>query len=180
MHELRYVLSGLLFFVVSCGPPVKGGLQYDEASDFSRYQSFAWTGGTRVVFSGEVSATLQQRIALALQESVRRELVQAGLVLLPRPDQSNLILQAIFTSVRRPDVPATMGYAEQDDAQYGLAQNIDVTQAILSLEMLDRETERLVWKNAVSVTIFGDLERAATDREIAIAVDRVLAGFPPP
>lgn len=73
-----------------------------------------------------------------------------------------------------------MGYAEQDDAQYGLAQNIDVTQAILSLEMLDRETERLVWKNAVSVTIFGDLERAATDREIAIAVDRVLAGFPPP
>lgn len=110
-----------------------------------------------------------------MTHAVQREFVQAGFVLLPRPDQSDLILQVLFTSVGRRSVSdrAVSGYAEQ----YGSAQ--DITQVVLSLEILDGKSKRLVWRNSVSQTIFGDLERGATDSEIAIAVDRLLAGFPP-
>jgi len=68
---------------------------------------------------------------------------------------------------------AVEGYAEQ----YGSAQ--DVTQSVLSLYIIDGESKGVVWSNSVSKTIFGDLERVATDREIADLADQVLAGFPP-
>lgn len=172
---IRYALFGLVCFLVSCGTPTQVGPQHEAKVDFAGYSTFAWTRGAPVVFSGERAPELERRVTHAVQQFVQREFVQAGFVLLPRPDQSDLILQVLFTSVGRRSVSdrAVPGYAEQ----YGSAR--DITQVVLSLEILDGKSKRLVWRNSVSQTIFGDLERGATDREIAIAVDRLLAGFPP-
>ena len=50
---------------------------------------------------------------------------------------------------------------------------------LLHLVIIDRRSRRVVWENSVLQTFIGDLEREATDREIAGAVGRVLAEFPP-
>ena len=112
---------------------------------------------------------------MVIQESVERELVRGGFVLLSRSDEADLIVRAQFTSFSRyvDSNRAVLGYAEQ----YGWAR--DVTEALLFLEILDRNSARVVWENSVSTTIHGDLEREATDRELASIADRALAGFPP-
>lgn len=171
---MRYAI-GLLCFLTACGTTAHVGPRYDDAIDFSRYSTFAWTAGTRVGFSGDPPTALQQRVAMVIQESVEREFARGGFVLLSRSDEADLIVRAQFTSFSRYVISdrAVQGYAEQ----YGWAR--DVTQALLFLEILDRNSARVVWENSVSTTIFGNLEREATIRELATLVDRVLAVFPP-
>ena len=171
---MKYAI-GLLCFLAACGTTAQVGPRYDEAVDFARYSTFAWTRGTRVGFSGDPPSGLQQRVTMVIQESVERELVRGGLTLLLRPDEADLIVRAQFTAASRYVVSdrAVPGYAEQ----HGRAR--DVTQAFLFLEILDKDSARVVWENFVSTTIFGDLEREATNRELAALVDRVLAVFPP-
>ena len=173
--KMKYALLGVLWFVVSCGAPVHVGPKYDGTVDFTLYSTFSWTGGTPIVFSGDRPAALRERVTKVVQETVERELARGGFVLLRDPSQSDLILQVLFVSVSGHTVSnrSVPGYAEQ----YGFAR--DTTRSTLLLEILDRRSRRVVWKNSVSQAFFGDLQREATDREIVRAIVRALAEFPP-
>ena len=172
---MRYATLFVLLFVISCGTPAQVGPKYDATVDFTLYSTFSWTGGTPVIITGDRPAALREHVTQVVQVAVERELSRAGFVPLRDPSQADLILQVQFVSVSRSIVSnrSVEGYAEQ----YGSAS--DRTQSILTLYILDRRLRRVIWEGTSSQSFFGDLEREATDREIARAVGRVLAGFPP-
>ncbi|MFQ5973801.1 MAG: DUF4136 domain-containing protein [Alphaproteobacteria bacterium] len=174
---MRQIVIALLALVVGACESVNAPrVNYDRATDFSRYRSYSW-GNTYAEPApgsegGISSATMQQ-----VRAAIDRTLAAKGFALAGGGD---FVVE--FTVTRREQTELRAGrFTEgfRDDSQ--LIYRDDpiggrrFVLATLIIEIFDAETSRSVWRGSQSIEAQGIVREV-----VNITVRNVLARFPPP
>lgn len=174
---MRNIWLAILPLLASCAtvPPVD--IQYDAATDFSKYHTYTWNNPS-------VPAGVYAPMYNRLKTSFDRSLVAHGLT----PESQGQLLIGIGLYARERIQMAGSGayggsysYSDWGESRRWAAAdedlgNKEVRQATLILTIRDRETNEQIWSGNVTKTVIpGDLTQQELDR----FVDAIVAQFPP-
>jgi hypothetical protein len=171
----RFVFSALCVFAsivvatTMAGPKV----DFDRATDFSKYRTYGWKGGTPAS-----SDRIQDRIERAIDE----RLEAGGLT---RQDGGGDLIVVTHISTSHDTMVTADGFGYQGWPGWGGgsdrgAPSVGVSEVpggTLIIDLVDAETSKLVWRGIASVTIKESGDKA--DKQIDKKIGKLFRQFPP-
>jgi len=164
-----WLLATIVVTTTFAGPKV----EFDRSADFSAYRTYQWKTGTPAPDEG-----VQQRIEQAIDERLQ----ESGLT---SQDGVGDLIVVTHTSIARDTLP------NGDDLGYGGwpgwgassgrdAPSVEISElpgGTLIVDLVDAETNKLVWRGVASGTIKGSSEKAEANAQKKI--DKLFRDFPP-
>ncbi len=172
----RALLVAMLWTVVGCGPDVRVKSSFDPNAELERYHTFAMLLPNKAVRTGpEVDPFAMQRLRQLTYTSLRAR----GFRAVPRAEAQLLV--GVQAAVRgRVDVsprPFSYGryYGPAWGYPYGGYDVREYDEAIVVIDLVDAETNSVVWRGTGTRTVSG----RSTDEQLRVVVDEILAQYPP-
>jgi hypothetical protein len=181
-RRLIAVLLPALLAACASGPQV----DFDPQADFSRLTTYSWApppqGGAD---ARGVSALMDERI----RASVDEQLQARGLRLLP--ENADLRVSYVFLTqpsrvTRSPSASVGVGTSSRGSGVgVGIGIGIPIgggrerEEGTLILDLVDAQTDRLVWRGSLDRRIAPSDDPEQTRRRVAEAVAELLSEFPP-
>ena len=170
-------LAGLMAPLLGCNP-ITVQSDYDHSVDFSKYKTFAWAPHTENKTrdkhkKGEVDPGYKELMDKRLRTDVEEILVGRGYTK-TSPENADLLLEYHFGLKQKMD---RIGFRSGGrGGGISRSMRIPVTEDNIVLEMIDRETNQLVWRGWAE----GELEDIAKEpRVIKKSIQEFLGDFPP-
>ena len=176
MKAIKLVALGLVFLLSSCSS-VKVVADYDTATDFSQYKTFAFY--KKGIDKAEISDLDKRRILKA----VEAELMAKGFTKSENPD----ILVNIFTKAQKKvDVYNNYGgyyghygwYPWYYGPNYGV-QVSEYTEGTLFVDLIDAKKKELAWQGIGSGGLTTSGNVAKKEERIKEFVAQIMAQYPP-
>ncbi|HZX97124.1 MAG TPA: DUF4136 domain-containing protein [Myxococcales bacterium] len=166
------------FAVVACSS-VKVQTEYDQATNFKGYKTYAWI--LQPPGPEEAPAVRDPRIREAVIQGVDNALASKGLIKAGQGEPSDLLVAVHGFAVNRIDV-RSYGYS-YGPSPYGFyptlaTGGVDVHQyrdGTLMIDLVDAASKQMVWRG----TATDSFEPGAEAKTIAKAVEKTLAEYPP-
>ena len=191
MPKLEPLLIAATLALSGCATGFKATHDHDPGHDFSEYQEFAWIADNPMKVGQGVTTVnplLEPRIMAALESA----LAAKGYRRVDRPDNADFLLSFTIGArdrIRVDSYPSmSLGYStgypshwRWGAAYYCCAAETQVrqyTKGILAVDVFDVDDKRPVWHGVASKTIT-ESDRRKLDETIRVAVDAIVAGFPP-
>ena len=168
--------SGLLAFLATAAA---ADTSYDKGHDFSDYVRFAWLeprSGTTVVLLGR-STFDARRLESAhkrIEQAIRRELDQRGIEE-GSAERADFFVRFHTSVDQRFELHADYRYRRPRFRLPATAHVDSYDEGTLVIDVIDADTEQLVWRTSVTRSI----EAPNLDKTIDKAVARALRKFPP-
>jgi hypothetical protein len=170
MSHLRHaLLIAPLVFLASCSP-LELRFDHDRSADFSKYHTYQWT--SRIPAKEWDKAVKNDLMIRRVVDQVDRNLASRTFQKLDTGEPDFLV---IFTPLMRSRMVTNSFYSYGG----GFSETRRVGEAGLQLDILDGKTRRVIWSAFASGSFARSEDPAETDKEVAEAVDRILANFPP-
>ena len=169
-------MIGLILSLHGCSP-ITVQSDYDHTLDFSNYKTFAWTTpkdshhhSRRHHKSGQMDKEYQALMDKRLQENFEKVLGSKGFTK-TSPEKADLLFMYRFgvkSKIERWRAPRGGG---------GRSIRVPVTENNIVLEMIERETNDLVWRGWAEGE---ETDVSNEDKDIRKSVEAILEDFPPP
>lgn len=199
------VMKSRLFLKIGVGVMIFGfagcarmqlQLDYDRETDFSRYKTYAWIPESRS--SPNLSPALNDLIDARIKKNVNDVLASKGYTEVP-PGQADFLAAYNNVYERKMDIETFGGYSYFPStywrstcrggfgpSRWGDPYYVEpstyveyYTEGTLVLDIIDRVSNKLVWRGTAVRTVDEDTPEAL-DRKIRESVSRLLEKFPPP
>ena len=176
------LLTGLIIPLQSC-TSITVQSDYDESVDFSQYKTFGWSAHTesekkprRHQKKGAVDSRYKALMDKRLKTDVEEVLMNRGFSK-TSPEQADLLLSFQFGLKQTTErIGFRSGGRGRGGGGISRSMKIPVTEDNIVLEMIDRETNQLVWRGWAE----GELEDISKESKILTdSVQKFLADFPP-
>ena len=173
-------LTSLLISSQSCSS-ITVQSDYDKSVDFSKYKTFGWTAHSesegkirRHRKKGQVDSHYKELMDKRLKTDVEDVLMSRGFSK-TSPEQADLLLSFQFGLKQTTE---RIGFRSGGGRGGGISRSmkIPVMEDNIVLEMMDRETNQLVWRGWAE----GELEDISKESTVLTnSVQKFLADFPP-
>jgi len=181
-----------LALLAGCASTFKASYDHDPATDFHKYQSFAWISKNPMKVGKGVNVAnplLEPRITSTLEKA----LVAKGYQYVIEPKKADFVVS--FTVGSREEIKVdsypsmSAGYGMGHPGHWGWGsmyygygtetQVRQYTKGMLAVDIFDVKERRPVWHGVATKTI-SESDREEIEATVKAAVDAILAGFPPP
>lgn len=169
----RVLMIVLLFGVISCAP-IRVNYDYDQETDFSKYETYN--------YYSDMKTGLSELDTKRFLEAIDAKLETLGIVYSETPDFFIDIKSATFQSNQQSSVGVGMGGSGRNmggGVSFGIPIGQSSMNRQITIDFVDENLKQLFWQ-AVSESSYSP-NRIPKEREaqlIAI-VDKVFSGFPP-
>lgn len=172
--RVGFSLSWLLASIVIATTFAGSGVEFDRDTDFSNYRTYQWNDGTPAPDEG-VQALIERAIDERLQAS--------GLA--SRDSGGDLIVVTHISTARNTLAGADdFGYggwpgwgASSGMGESPAAEDSELPGGTLIVDLVDAETNKLVWRGVASGTIKGSSEK--THKNVDKKIGKLFRNFPP-
>jgi len=177
MRADRFGLGGLaLVALLATGcASMRVGTYVSHNTDFSAYRTYAW-GPADALPLGDARLEHNPILVDYLQGAVERGLREHDLLLAPASAQPDLLVH-FHGSVRQVVDVATASRSHE----HGVSEDLEIVnydEGTLIVDMVDRRTNRLVWRGWAVDALNGILDsQDRMEQKINEAVKKMLAGF---
>lgn len=167
MRCLHHALIALSFAAAACSG-VKVDSEHDPAADFARFKTFAQaaTSATEAPADGAKS---HATFAAEIDAEIERALTAKGLKS-AAPDAADLLVRHHLRLETK---------VEFNDPYYAYKAVETYEEGTLIIDLLERETNRRVWRGTGMTRLREELTRGEREAHIREAVDAILAQYPP-
>lgn len=174
---IRLLLAAVAVAVTGC-TTLKTNYDYDRGTDFSQFRQFAWFNHT-IETANRVALLDNELLRKRIRAAVTSQLTARNMTLAKPADADFLVAHHIASSA---DVDAELWshpvlYGHGPPATYPLRGDVRMTHyALLVVDILDGQSEELVWRGWQRVRING---ASLSPSAIHYAVADILSAFPP-
>ena len=187
-------IFSLCLFVISQGASaqVEVKVDYDESVKFSRYRTYRWISpGSLPLVRGVLSqaAPTDEEIDERIRTAIDKELETKGF---RKQKESSLLVNYLgLVTFRSLDTPesrssdaskAVAPYEHWKVLQDGVKEGYISREGTLTVDIVDAETNRLVWRGSVTEVVnepVSETDKEALGKIIENAVKQLLRNFPP-
>ena len=168
------LVLGALLAQIACSDGVVVRSTFDQQVDFSEYQTFAMMLPNKPVATEnvDISPFMMQK----LRQMTHRELKSRGFQPAPK-EKAQLLVAVMAGTKRRIQSTPTPGYSGYGYGGPGWNYQVDdYLEGTLVIDLVDRESQAVVWRGSGKSRISEDSQ----DARLAQVVATVLGNFPPP
>ena len=177
LRPLRLSFFGLLAVIVSACATMQVGSFVERGTDFARYRTFEW-GPADPLPTGDPRLDNNEFFQDRLQGAVERQLAIRGYQR-ANGEAPDLLVHYHANVTQRFDVSGP-------DAQYGYCRGDDCNPRFntydagtLVVDIIDRQTKKLVWRGWVQDTLQGTLtDQNVMEEQVDKGVTRMMAQLP--
>ena len=170
------IMFGLLLVVTSCSS-ISFTSDYDPATDFSGYKTFAVHEGTVDGSELENAPLIKRRVI----DAIRKVMVSKGFLLTEENNADIIVYPFAGTNDKIKVTDWGYNYGPYW-RRYPNGRNIDVTsytEATLVLDLVDSKSDQLIWRGAGTGAIRENNSPEERTEAIDNAVSRILENYPP-
>jgi hypothetical protein len=163
---MRKTIALLPVLALMACASAKVSSEYDKATDFSRYQTYAWIKGMEAA-----NPAVEQRI----KSAVDQELAARGLKKVGEAAAADLEIASHASTNVAQEVNVESygyGYAGSWSGNAVSVRNVDV--GTLLLDVVDRSSQQLVWRGMATGIVGHTVPQEKVDK----TVKKLLTGFP--
>jgi hypothetical protein len=164
----RCLLAGLVLCLLVTGSFAGTKVTHDEAVDFSKYETYAWTEGM---------AANNPKMQEYLEKRIDEQLAAKGLRKVVR-EQPDLHISTHAYSLTDLKYGSSYLYSPRYDVGVIAINSTDVTEGHLLIDLIDVETDKAVWQG-VAEEKFSGREPAKIKRKIDKIVKKLFKSYPP-
>lgn len=184
-----FVCAATTCILAACGcSSLSVSYDYDTAADFSQYKTYAWLESKG---KGPSDPRIDNDLLDGrVRRSVDAELALKGLTKAPETEADLLVGYHVTLEekIEVSTVDSTYGYGRGPGWRYGYGgwygapetRAYHYDEGTLLLDLVDRKTERLVWRGSATDRVELELHPEEREEGLRAAVKAMLAGFPPP
>ncbi len=177
-HRVATALLTLLLAACAGGPTV----DYDPATDFSRYQRYHWLD-ERSGVSDQFDPLLAKRVKVAIDEQLKARFTAAG-----SADNADFLVRYFVSSSAKVADSKARGNVGLGSFGGNVGMGVSLgfplggtrveRQAQVLVDFLDPSTQELTWRGSEIVTLRGD-DPAELTQQVQAVVAAILNKFPP-
>jgi len=185
---LSIALIVVLATVVSCSS-VRTRYDFDPATDFSRWRTFAWYDGEPIpagdprvdspLLHGRIVAAVEQVLGEQGFEQVGPDVVPDFYVNYNLSTTQRLQMRTINQSYRHGSSRHSWGSSGWGGVSWSQTRVDEVAEGTLVIDFLDVAARQLAWRGTGTRRLSGDPSADRITRRVNEAVDEILRRFPP-
>jgi hypothetical protein len=169
----RLTGMGCLLLLGGCSYPIDVSSQYDARADFGVLHTYAWTPNSDM--PGDASRPWPVSTSQKIRSEVDAALASKGMRKVD-PDKADALLE-FWMTVGEQNQTVRMFFPQPMGARTGHDQWVyRYERGELAVTMTDRSSSRLLWRSEAQ----GELPKGSGGVQIAPAVAKMFAQFPPP
>jgi hypothetical protein len=168
MKALKFLPFVLILFLVGACGSINVKTDYDTKTDFSQYKTFAFY--KKGIDKAPISDLDKRRILRAIET----ELQTKGMTKSKEPD----VLVSIYTKAKK-QIDVYNNYNPYYYGPYQRQQVIKYTEGTLLIDILDRNTKKLIWQGVGKGALSKSSKPEKREAVIQKFVQEILEEYPP-
>lgn len=183
----------VMMFVTSCASVPSVFTDFDQSQSFDNYKKFSWISDTPMIVTGDQGPS--SFVAARLQSAIKTALVQKGFSFVSERSDADFVVAYTVGARDKLDIRERevvdfygphwrWGYDYFGDIRPRGYTRTEVTtrqysEGSLAIDIFDRERKSPVWHGSASKRLSRDELKGESEESTRMAVQTILAGFPP-